>query len=264
MSDLPTPINRHEQYLNAIANGTTDNLPTPPITREEVFLDYIARNGGGGGGTSDYAQLSNKPQINNTTLIGNKSASDLGLVGAETGKGLSTNDYTNADKSIVDGVTSALAGKVDKVTGKGLSTNDYDDTAKGIVDGVTSALAGKASTNDLGDKSNLTTTDKSSCVGAINEVNSAVNTLNRGGFFYYPVVSVNNFAAISLPKANSYTIMDVSIFAGQHIPEVTEEVTDGYRIEWISATDGYLILRLMGTYANVNVGNILSVHVIIQ
>ena len=30
-----------------------------------------------------------------------------------TGKGLSTNDYTNADKTIVDGVTSALAGKVD-------------------------------------------------------------------------------------------------------------------------------------------------------
>lgn len=63
-----------------------------------------------------------------------------------SGKGLSANDYTNADKSIVDGVTSALAGKVDKVTGKGLSTNDYDNTAKGIVDGVTSALAGKQDT----------------------------------------------------------------------------------------------------------------------
>ena len=70
-------------------------------------------NGGGGGGTSDYSQLSNKPQINNTTLIGNKSASDLGLVEAVTGKGLSTNDYTNTDKAIVDGVTSALAGKAD-------------------------------------------------------------------------------------------------------------------------------------------------------
>lgn len=67
-----------------------------------------------------------------------------------TGKGLSANDYTNADKSIVDGVTSALAGKVDKVTGKGLSTNDYDNTAKGIVDGVTSALAGKVDTSLVG------------------------------------------------------------------------------------------------------------------
>ena len=60
-----------------------------------------------------------------------------------TGKGLSTNDYTDAAKAIVDGVTSALANKVDKIAGKGLSTNDYTDAAKAIVDGVTSALANK-------------------------------------------------------------------------------------------------------------------------
>lgn len=34
---------------------------------------------GGGGGTSDYTDLSNKPKINNVELSGNKSASDLGL-----------------------------------------------------------------------------------------------------------------------------------------------------------------------------------------
>jgi len=34
-------------------------------------------------------------------------------VNKETGKGLSTNDYSNTDKAIVDGVTTALAGKVD-------------------------------------------------------------------------------------------------------------------------------------------------------
>lgn len=36
-------------------------------------------NGGGGGGTSDYSQLSNKPSINGSTLIGNKTSADLGL-----------------------------------------------------------------------------------------------------------------------------------------------------------------------------------------
>ena len=35
-------------------------------------------------------------------------------------------------------VETALATKVDKVTGKGLSTNDYDNTAKGIVDNIQS------------------------------------------------------------------------------------------------------------------------------
>lgn len=32
-----------------------------------------------GGGTSDYNKLSNKPQINSITLIGNKTSQDLGL-----------------------------------------------------------------------------------------------------------------------------------------------------------------------------------------
>lgn len=35
--------------------------------------------GGGGGGTSDYSQLSNKPSINGITLSGNKTSVDLGL-----------------------------------------------------------------------------------------------------------------------------------------------------------------------------------------
>lgn len=39
-----------------------------------------ATGGGGEGGTSDYNALSNKPQINGTTLNGNKTSADLGIV----------------------------------------------------------------------------------------------------------------------------------------------------------------------------------------
>lgn len=83
---------------------------------DEILLGIInsKSGGGGGGGTSNYNDLSNKPQINGTTLTGNKTASQLGLVAAETGKGLSSNDYTDADKAIVGGVTEALADKADK------------------------------------------------------------------------------------------------------------------------------------------------------
>ncbi len=45
-------------------------------------LDYVGpaiTSGGGGGGTSDYTDLSNKPQINSVTLSGNKSLADLGI-----------------------------------------------------------------------------------------------------------------------------------------------------------------------------------------
>lgn len=83
---------------------------------DEVLLALIKKNsgGGGGGGTDDYNDLKNQPQIGGNTLVGNKTASDLGLVAAETGKGLSSNDYTNEDKAIVGGVTAALADKADK------------------------------------------------------------------------------------------------------------------------------------------------------
>lgn len=39
----------------------------------------INSTGGGGGGTSDYTHLTNKPSINNVTLSGNKSLNDLGI-----------------------------------------------------------------------------------------------------------------------------------------------------------------------------------------
>lgn len=46
------------------------------------------------------------------------------------------NNYTSADKTIVGGVTAALADKVDKVSGKGLSTNDYTTAEKTKLTGI--------------------------------------------------------------------------------------------------------------------------------
>lgn len=43
-------------------------------------VEELIKNGGSGG-TSDYEQLSKKPQINGHTLIGNKTAADLGITG---------------------------------------------------------------------------------------------------------------------------------------------------------------------------------------
>lgn len=50
------------------------------------------------------------------------------------GKGLSDNNYTNADKAIVDGFTAQLNNKVTKESGKGLSTNDFTTAIKTKVD----------------------------------------------------------------------------------------------------------------------------------
>lgn len=85
-----------------------------------------------------------------------------GKVDAVSGKGLSTNDYTTAEKTKLSGiaeganktvvdsalsssstnpvqnkvVNTALAGKVDAVSGKGLSTNDYTTAEKTKLSGI--------------------------------------------------------------------------------------------------------------------------------
>ena len=45
---VPDPVTRKERYLYKIATGDGD-IPDEPHTREEIYLEAIAENGGGGG-----------------------------------------------------------------------------------------------------------------------------------------------------------------------------------------------------------------------
>ena len=58
----------------------------------------LSEGGSGGGGTSNYNDLTNKPSINGVTLSGNKTTSDLGIDKTAVGLGnvpnVSTNDQT--------------------------------------------------------------------------------------------------------------------------------------------------------------------------
>lgn len=184
-----------------------DKVSLATLTLAKAYTD---EQGGGGGGTSNYNDLTHKPTVNGVEFKGTMTSETLGLVDAEDGKGLSTNDYTDADKSIVGGVTSALAGKVDKVSGKGLSTNDYDDSAKAVVDGVTTALNGKVdkvsgkglSTNDYSDA------DKT----IVDGVTSALNEKADKTETYL----VNDAAEVSLTDNDKFPFYDISVTATKH------------------------------------------------
>jgi len=102
MAEIPNkPETRKETYLAAIAGQNVD-LPPYPITREEAYLDEIAKNGGGGGGTTNYNALRNKPKVNDIELSGNKSLDDLGVQ-----KKLTAGDNISID---ADGTISATGG----------------------------------------------------------------------------------------------------------------------------------------------------------
>jgi hypothetical protein len=64
---------------------------------ERVFINLIPESSGGGGGTSDYTDLDNKPKVNNVTLSGNKTSAQLGLVGdvQVNGTSVTTNGVAN-------------------------------------------------------------------------------------------------------------------------------------------------------------------------
>lgn len=66
----------------------TANIDNNTITFNEQ--GQMVAQGGGGSGTSNYTQLTNKPQINSVELSGNKTSTDLGLAGASEVEELST------------------------------------------------------------------------------------------------------------------------------------------------------------------------------
>lgn len=134
MEDLQTPTTPTQKYLAKIAGTYNEPLPTP-ISPEEKYLYYIAVNGSGGGGsggTTNYNALENKPSVNGVTLTGNKTTEDLNIIIPDVSVFVTD---TEIEELLADYVTAtvfdtALSGKVDKISGKVLSDNNYSTAEK--------------------------------------------------------------------------------------------------------------------------------------
>ena len=95
------------------------------------------------------------------------------------GKGLSTNDYTDTDKTAVG----TIGDKVDKVTGKGLSTNDYTTEEKNKLSGLTQYTDALASAAIYGlgtEMTKNTSFDSYTTSGAYYAYNAVATTLTGG------------------------------------------------------------------------------------
>lgn len=171
-----------------------------------MAVDMIARmmamGNGGGGGTSNYNQLTNKPSINGVTLTGDKTTSDLGIVenvqadwdeadstapsyiqnkpNIPSGVVVDTTyDGTSENAQAGTAVAQAISTKVDKVTGKGLSTNDYTTEEKDKLAGIASG----AEVNVQSDwsQSDSTADDYIKNKPTISTVNDATLTIQKNG-----------------------------------------------------------------------------------
>lgn len=93
-SDANKPVSTAQQNaINAVANSigngqitiTQGGTTKGTFTVNQSGNTTIALDAGGGGGTGDYPDLTNKPQINGVTLVGNLSSSDLSLATSTQG-----------------------------------------------------------------------------------------------------------------------------------------------------------------------------------
>ena len=101
----------------------------------------LSEGGSGGGGTSNYNQLTNKPQINSVELSGNKTSAQLGLMASD---GVVANPTGQTS-----GTLTALEVGGTKYAVPSGGTSDYTDlTNKPSINGV--KLSGNKTTSDLG------------------------------------------------------------------------------------------------------------------
>jgi hypothetical protein len=88
----------------------------------------LSEGGSGSGGTSNYNQLTNKPQINHVELSGNKTAAQLGLMASDGVVANPTGQTTGTLTTLEVGGTKYAVGG-----GSSLEAGDYIDITEGVI-----------------------------------------------------------------------------------------------------------------------------------
>jgi len=152
--------NSGDMFLNpsegAVYSCVTGGIPSVATWQYEMTLS------GGGGGTSDYADLINKPSINGHTLSGNQTGADLGLASSSDVPTVDqTYNATSSNAQSGTAVASAISGKADSSS--------------------LAAVATSGSYNDLSNKPTIPTVNNGTLTIQQNGTNKATFTANQSG-----------------------------------------------------------------------------------
>lgn len=258
--DHNNPQSRDEEILIATIDGKEyDKIPQSRIEELLLELKQVIEDGGGGGGTTNYNNLSNKPQVNGITLSGDKSASDLSLVLAEVGKGLSTNDYSDEEKAKVANLLTAIEGIL---TGSDIdSFGDVETALSAIKDGteidsfgdVEVALLDKVDTSDLGtaaakDSTNAVTAGSTDLVesGAVKDAIDAAVAAAYHHAGTKTVAQLTHDLLIASNEGNVYNITDSGTTTSDFIEGIGKQIDAGDNVGICKVGDVYMFDLLSG------------------
>lgn len=166
-----------------------------------------AINGGGGSGTSNYNELSNKPQINDVTLTGNKTAANLGLQAEITGEvTISSDNVDDTDATnlfVTSTEKSTWTGKQDALTFDDAPTENSTNPVKS--GGVYTALSGKQPTLTFDDTPTSGSSNPVKSGGVYSALGNKQDTVSFDGTY-----SSSNKAATVSTVTNAVNALDVA------------------------------------------------------
>ena len=210
----------------AIAQG--GEIVTSGVGKNVDAVKVMNEIGSGGGGTSDYTQLTNKPQINDVTLTGNKSLSDLGFGTAAVKNAPASGDAGNAevvlgnDSRLTDSRTpTSHQHTLSDITDAGTaaakdSTNAVTQSSTDLIESgaVYTALSDKANTSDLGtasakDSTNAVTANSTDLVES-GAVKTAIDTAVASAYHHAGTKTVAELLSSLLVAANEGDVYNMT------------------------------------------------------
>ena len=142
-----------DALIDAIETGDIQIVQSLPQTGEPKVIYFVPKQSGG---YTEYMYINNAWEEIGDTDIDLSNYYDKSEVDALIVDFLTCADLANCQT--ISDMQDDIDGKVDKVTGKGLSENDYTDADKAIVDGMATTYATKAEIADF-----ITCSDLADC-----------------------------------------------------------------------------------------------------
>lgn len=243
--DHNNPQSRDEEILIAtIDEKEYDKAPQSRMEELLLELKETIEEGGGGGGTTNYNNLSNQPQVNGETLIGDKTGAELGLVDAEEGKGLSTNDYDDTEKAAVAAATSAISAIKD-----GTDIDSFGD--------VEVALLDKADTSDLGtaaakDSTNVVTSGSTDLVesGAVKDAIDAAVSRAYHHAGTKTVAQLTHDLLIAANEGDVYEITDSGTTTSDFMEGIGKPIKEGDNVGIARVSEGVYKFDLLSGFVD--------------